>query len=206
MAEKQKQGPKTKPFYDRLLAVQSTLEAPKGQVNTFGGYKYRSCEDILTALKPLLTEHEMVLTISDDLIEIEGRYYIKATACVSDGAACVQTTAFAREAETKKGMDVAQITGSASSYARKYALNGLFCIDDTKDADTQDNTEAVTAKANPDYITTAQRKELADVAKDSGWSSADVKEYLEAVYSIAGSKYIKVEDFDVIKQTLKTGR
>ena len=130
---------------NKLASIQQTLKAPKGQVNTFGKYKYRSCEDILEAVKPLLGD--LVLTISDDIVEVGGRVYVKATASLSSGSGNVSTTAFARESETKKGMDDSQITGSASSYARKYALNGLFCIDDTKDADAtnQHNQPSVSA-------------------------------------------------------------
>ena len=124
-----------------LCEIQKKLKAPKGQFNKFGNYKYRSCEDILEAVKPLLYEHGCSLKLSDDLVYVGDRYYIKATATITtkDGAA-ETVTAYAREEETKKGMDGSQITGTASSYARKYALNGLFCIDDTKDADTMDNT------------------------------------------------------------------
>lgn len=120
---------------ERLIHIQGELKAPKSQENKFGGYKYRSCEDILEAVKPLLKKEKVTLTISDDIVEVGGRVYVKATATLSDGEDTISTTAFAREAETKKGMDDSQITGSASSYARKYALNGLFAIDDTKDAD-----------------------------------------------------------------------
>lgn len=122
-----------------LIAIQNKLKAPKGRKNNFGNYNYRSCEDILEAVKPLLAEYECTLTLTDDIVEVGGRVYVKATAtiCKSDESfRCV--TAFAREAETKKGMDDSQITGTASSYARKYALNGLFLIDDTKDADTDE--------------------------------------------------------------------
>jgi len=122
-------------LYDKLRAVQSALKAPKGQENKFGGYKYRSCEDILEAVKPLLAENGLVLTISDDIGIVGERYYVKATATVTDGENRISVTAFAREPESRKGMDEAQVTGSSSSYARKYALNGLFCIDDTKDPD-----------------------------------------------------------------------
>lgn len=120
---------------ERLIHIQGELKAPKSQENKFGGYKYRSCEDILEAVKPLLKKEKVTLTISDDIVEVGGRVYVKATATLSDGEDTISTSAFAREAETKKGMDDSQITGSASSYARKYALNGLFAIDDTKDAD-----------------------------------------------------------------------
>ena len=132
---------KTTTLHDKLLNVQQKLKAPKNQVNQFGKYKYRSCEDILEAVKKLLGEEGLVLTISDEPIVLADRFYIKATATVSDGTTSISTTALAREPETKKGMDDSQITGTASSYARKYALNGLFCIDDTKDADTMDNSQ-----------------------------------------------------------------
>ena len=126
------------------------MKAPKGQTNKFGGYRYRSAEDILEALKPLLGEWGCSLVIQDDMVEVGGRVYVKATANLIDNEteSVLSTSAFAREAETKKGMDDAQITGSASSYARKYALNGLFAIDDTKDPDAtnthgKDRSQAV---------------------------------------------------------------
>ena len=123
---------------EKLGAVQKILKAPKNQFNSFGKYNYRSCEDILEAAKPLCIENGLVLTISDDVVEVGGRIYIKATATVystEDKTDCVSVHALAREADEKRGMDSAQVTGSTSSYARKYALNGLFSIDDTKDAD-----------------------------------------------------------------------
>lgn len=125
---------------EKLLNIQNELKAPKGQYNSFGKYKYRSCEDILESVKPLLQKYKVVLTIKDDLEFIGERYYIKATAILGDieGEGIASNTAYAREEETKKGMDGSQITGTASSYARKYALNGLFLIDDTKDADTDE--------------------------------------------------------------------
>ena len=124
---------------DKLAAIQTKLHAPKNQKNTFGGYNYRSCEDILEAVKPLLAG--LVLTITDEVTDVGGRIYVKATARLTDGKDAMTATAFAREAESRKGMDESQITGSTSSYARKYALNGLFLIDDNKDADSQDNSE-----------------------------------------------------------------
>ncbi len=120
-----------------LIKIQKELKAPKGQTNTFGKYKYRSCEDILEAVKPLLDGS--MLTLSDEVVLIGERYYVKAIVTLFDGKERVVVEAFAREALVKKGMDESQITGAASSYARKYALNGMFCIDDTKDADTMDN-------------------------------------------------------------------
>lgn len=120
---------------ETLSAIQTELSAPKGQFNKFGGYAYRSCEDILEALKPLLKKHKACVTISDDIVMVGDRVYVKATATLTAGEESITATAFAREAEDKKGMDSAQVTGSTSSYARKYALNGLFAIDDNKDPD-----------------------------------------------------------------------
>ena len=126
--------------YEKLSKVQSELKAPKGQYNSFGKYKYRSCEDILEAVKPLNAKHGVVLTVGDEVVEISNRFYVKATATLVDieSGEKVTNTALAREDDAKKGMDGSQITGTASSYARKYCLNGLYCIDDTKDADTDE--------------------------------------------------------------------
>jgi hypothetical protein len=145
-------------IFEKLSAIQMELKAPKGQYNSFGKYKYRSCEDILEAVKPICAKHKVVLTVSDELVYMGDRFYVKATATLTNTEdsgvkiydheydkitnqpilETIKNTAFAREEETKKGMDGSQITGTASSYARKYALNGLFCIDDTKDADTDE--------------------------------------------------------------------
>lgn len=135
-------------FYSKLIKVQSTLNAPKGQYNSFGKYAYRSCEDIMGAVKPLLAEHGLVQFVSDEIVMIGNRYYVKATVTVTDGQATHTATAYARESETKKGMDDAQVTGSTSSYARKYALNGMYNIDDTKDADTNEYRQQAQQKAN----------------------------------------------------------
>jgi len=134
---------------EKLIAVQSKLKAPKNQTNDFGKYKYRSCEDILEAVKPLLKEHGLSLVVSDEIFCVnEKRVYVKATATVNDGEISVSATAYAREPEIKKGMDESQITGAASSYARKFALNGLFAIDDTADADTEKPTKEEFPKPN----------------------------------------------------------
>lgn len=124
-----------KEFYEKLIKIQSELKAPKNQRNGYGNYNYRSCEDIFEAVKPLLRKYNLVLTVNDELVLIGDRYYIKATATLTDGTNNILNTSYAREEETKKGMDGSQITGSSSSYARKYALNGLFLIDDVKDSD-----------------------------------------------------------------------
>lgn len=118
--------------------IQEELKAPKSQYNRFGGYAYRSVEDILTAVKPLLVKEKAELTLTDELVLIGDRYYVKATATYEDKDGKKVVTGYARESENKKGMDASQITGTASSYARKYALNGLFLIDDTKDADSEE--------------------------------------------------------------------
>lgn len=129
-----------------LNNIQAELKAPKNQRNSFGEYNYRSCEDILEALKPLLSKYGAVLTLSDEMVLLGNRYYVKATATLKTPESTFTTSAFAREEETRKKMDASQLTGAASSYARKYALNGLFAIDDTKDADTRDNSEETNLK------------------------------------------------------------
>lgn len=138
--------------FEKLAEIQQALKAPKGQYNSFGKYKYRSCEDILEAVKPLCQKHGAALTVSDELCQIGGRFYVVAHAKLFDCATgqYVETQAFAREPDDKKGMDESQITGTASSYARKYALNGLFCIDDTKDADTDEYKAQADGEAKND--------------------------------------------------------
>lgn len=130
---------------EKLLAIQSELKAPKGQYNSFGKYSYRSAEDILEAVKPLCKKHKAFVILGDEIVQIGERYYVKATANLYDTESELSVTvqAFARESEKKSGMDESQITGSCSSYARKYALNGLFCIDDNKDADTDEQHKQV---------------------------------------------------------------
>lgn len=131
---------KEKTIYEKLLAVQNELKAPKDKFNDYGGFNYRSCEGILEAVKPLLQKQGLMLTIKDEVVNIGDRYYVRATVLLDDISSNgeIAVTALAREEEAKKGMDASQITGTASSYARKYALNGLFLIDDTKDADTDE--------------------------------------------------------------------
>lgn len=172
--------PEVPSFYDLLRKVQMELKAPKNQHNNFGNYNYRNCEDILEAVKPLLDKNNLTLIISDELTNIGDRYYIKATAQLLSHQGTIEVSAFAREEESKKGMDPAQITGSASSYARKYALNGLFNIDDTKDADAQDNRKtAVPKKASAssepidsDMATPNQVKSLFMVMKGKGYTDS----------------------------------
>lgn len=127
-------------IYGKLMMIQQELKAPKGQYNSFAKYNYRSCEDILEAVKPLCIKNNATLLLNDAVQEVSGRFYVVATATLVDTESgdSVSANAYAREPQDKKGMDDSQITGMASSYARKYALNGLFCIDDTKDADTDE--------------------------------------------------------------------
>lgn len=146
-------------IYEALAAVQSVLKAPKGQYNTFGKYNYRSCEDILEAVKPILKESGLCLHLSDEPVMVGDWHYIRATATVSNFSGDqIQCTAYAREPSEKKGMDESQITGTASSYARKCALNGLFCIDDTKDADTNNYQIQTAGKKTAAAKPAAQKK------------------------------------------------
>jgi hypothetical protein len=169
---------------NKLATIQQKLKAPKGQMNTFGKYKYRSCEDILEAVKPLLGD--LVLTISDDIVEVGGRVYVKATVSLSSGSGNVSTTAFARESEIKKGMDESQITGAASSYARKYALNGLFCIDDTKDADATNDHD------KPSLIDESQLSVIYDLLEKT---DSDIEKFCKA-FNIKGVEAMLSSQFD----------
>lgn len=153
-------------IYEKLLKVQQELKAPKGQYNSFGEYKYRSCEDILEAVKPLLEKNKLTLILTDTIIPAsETRFYVKATAKLIDteSEGTIENTAFARESEEKKKLDNSQLTGVASSYARKYALNGLLLIDDTKDADT-DEFQKQTSEEK--FVTKAQIKKLGELVED----------------------------------------
>lgn len=169
-------------FQQKVVAVQSELKAPKGQYNSFGKYNYRSCEDILEGVKPLLNKYGLYLTI-DDAVELIGdRYYIKATATLFDGDNCISTSAYARESLDKKGMDASQVTGATSSYARKYALNGLLCIDDTKDADTMDNSKQISPQP-----TCYDWKILKARAVQGGISEDDLIKYLKGTLKVDGT-------------------
>lgn len=151
-------------IYEKLQVIQAALKAPKSQYNSFGKYKYRKAEDILEAVKPLLKEQGLALICTDDLVNIGDRYYIKATVTITDGGESIFTTSFAREEETKSGMDASQITGASSSYARKYAMNGLLCIDDTADSDT--TNVGTTSNQAPESVrkTAADRKAATQTA------------------------------------------
>lgn len=170
--------------YEKLIAVQSELKAPKNQRNSFGNYNYRSCEDILEALKPVLAKHKATVFISDNPSVRENLWtYIEATATFVDieSGESVRVTAYAREAEMKKGMDVSQVTGSASSYARKYALNGLFLIDDTKDADTDEHRQQTRGQSNKPFSKddiTSIRLDLVKVATATKKNVNDLEQWV----------------------------
>ena len=168
---------------EKLIHIQSRLRVPKGNYNSFGKYKYRSCEDILEAVKPLLAGEGLTLTLSDEIEQIGDRYYVRATASLYENDNLIEiVSAYAREEDTKKGMDASQITGTASSYARKYALNGLFLIDDTKDADTN---EYASQMAYEEYATTTEKKTLMRLCEDL---NVDIADILNQVGVIDGKK------------------
>jgi len=179
-------------LHQKLLQIQSQLKAPKNQYNDFGKYSYRSCEDILEAVKPHLIEQELIMTITDELVSIDGWYYIKAIITLTDGTdaanGTIEVSALARETETRPKFDSAQLTGSASSYARKYALNGLFLIDDTKDSDATNNrpqepTAKITPKVSqkqsqdkPDYISKNKHSRLESLITKKGVEREGIRE------------------------------
>lgn len=194
---------------DKLLKIQQELKAPKGQYNSFGNYKYRSAEDILESVKPLLAKHKAVLTLSDTAEAVGDRVYIKATATLSDAEIREQdkanltsydnisVSAYARETDVKKGMDSSQITGSASSYARKYALNGLFAIDDTKDSDTDEQHKQADRPAGLDE---AKAKVFAEMKKQNKNS----KEMMEIIDKATGKVNLTtIDDANKVLEYLK---
>lgn len=183
-------------IYTRLRNVQVALKAPKSQRNSFGNYNFRSCEDILEALKPLLDTQGLTLIIGDTIELIGNRYYVKAIAKVIWGDKEIFVSAYAREEESKKGMDGSQITGAASSYARKYSLNGLFAIDDTKDADSHDNrdsqpsrsanprTAGEPVKTSPEWATDIQKKQVTAFYRAIGATDDDIRNELKMKYGV----------------------
>ena len=185
--------------YSKLLEVQKELKAPKNQYNSFGKYKYRSCEDILEAAKPICVEKGLLLSLVDKIIMIGDRYYLEATARVIDvdDGTSYEVTADAREEETKKGMDSSQVTGASSSYARKYALNGLFCIDDTKDSDA---TNAGDEKTSTSTQKTPTPKPKTDKQKlEDACAGAVAKGKKDELVAVLGGKKIKDLTADEVK-------
>lgn len=185
-------------IHEKLADIQQRLHVPKGQQNNFGNYAYRNIEDIEAGVKPLLKEHGLILTFNDDIVEVGGRVYVKATCSLDDGQVSIKNAAFAREAEAKKGMDDAQITGAASSYARKYAAGGLFLIDNGKDADSMDNSAYKPVKrVTPDYKARAFNE-----FKDQGIDNAEIMTSI--VQKAIGKKVIETDaDADAVIAELR---
>ena len=182
--------------YKKLIEVQTKLKAPKNQYNSFGKYSYRNCEDILEALKPILNQVKAVVNISDEVVLIGERYYIKATVKFIDGETgdVIEASAMAREEESKKGMDSSQLTGSTSSYARKYALNGLFAIDDTKDSDTT-NTHG---KDNVTALSEAQLKRMYAIGHKAGYNDEKINSMVKQRYNKEVKNMTKAEYDNVV--------
>lgn len=184
----------------KLLNMQQELKATKSQYNSFGKYSYRSCEDILEAVKPLLAKNKCILTLEDRVELIGDRYYIKAIAILEDAESegKIEKWAMAREQSEKKGMDESQVTGAASSYARKYALNGLFCIDDNKDADTDEQKRVVNAaeKLEPKTIS----KEQIDYIKNYIEKNKIAEDFLKLILNQNG--YQKIEEIQEVDARL----
>ena len=187
--------------YEKLIAIQSELKAPKSQYNSFGKYAYRNCEDILEALKPLLKEHKSTVYISDEIVTVLERFYIKATVTFIDAETgeSITNTAYAREEESKKGMDGSQVTGASSSYARKYALNGMFAIDDTKDSDF---TNTTTKGDNPG-LSEAQIKRLLAIASKVNISADDVKIVVAKSFGVQDLRKMNKQQYDEICSRLE---
>ena len=179
-------------FIEKIVAIQSELKAPKGQYNSFGKYNYRSCEDILEGVKPLLAKHGLVLTIQDSIDLIGDRFYVKATATITDGKEELSTSAYARESLDKKGMDASQVTGATSSYARKYALNGLLAIDDTKDADTMDNSKKPVQQTQE---TVYNWNSLKTRAVQGGISEEELVQYVTETFKVSKPSELKQEHY-----------
>lgn len=179
-------------FIEKIVAIQSELKAPKWQYNSFGKYNYRSCEDILEGVKPLLTKHGLVLTIQDSIDLIGDRFYVKATATITDGKEQLSTSAYARESLDKKGMDASQVTGATSSYARKYALNGLLAIDDTKDADTMDNSKKPVQQTQE---TVYNWQTLKARATQGGISEEELVQYVTETFKVSKPSELKQEHY-----------
>ena len=152
-------------IYDKLLNIQVELKAPKSQTNNFGRYNYRSCEDILEAVKPILKKEKCVVIVNDEIEQVNNRFYVKATVSLVDveSGEIIASSAYAREEENKKGMDSSQVTGASSSYARKYALNGLFAIDDTRDSDVTNSGEENESSASQQSLIKQQIGEILKV-------------------------------------------
>lgn len=198
-----------KGIYIKLLKVQTELNAPKNQFNSFGKYHYRNCESILEAVKPLLAANEVTILLNDEIVEVSGRFYVKATAQFIDieNGDCIESSAFAREEENKKGMDAAQLSGSTSSYAKKYALGGLLLIDDAKDADyTNDGTDNKNAQNVAKNTQSAQAKptreqiiaKCLEYTKALDYDETEMRDYLNSATDAE-----VIERFSMLQKQIK---
>ena len=192
----------------KLECIQQQLKAPKNQHNSYGGFDYRSCEDIFEAVKPLLKEYDLTLIMSDELMQIGDRYYIKSTAKLTNGIETIENTSYAREEETKKGMDMSQITGASSSYARKYALNGLLQLDDNKDADTNEyqkqvQVQLISAEQVKLIHTLFGEIEKAEKQVFKNFSNKDAKEKVYAKFNVKSSKELTKQNATKMIDLLK---
>ena len=187
--------------YEKLIAIQSELKAPKSQYNSFGKYAYRNCDDILEALKPLLKEHKSTIYIADEIVTVLDRLYVKATVTFIDAETGekIINTAYAREEEAKKGMDGSQVTGASSSYARKYALNGMFAIDDTKDSDFTNTA----TKGDNTGLSEAQIKRLLAIASKVNISADDVKVVVAKKFGVQDLRKMNKQQYDEICNRLE---
>jgi hypothetical protein len=193
-------------IYSQLAKIQKELNVPKKQFNSFGKYYYRSTEDIVEEVKKHLGDLNLLIT--DEIVNIGERYYVRATVTLTDGVEKVEVSAFAREAGDKKGMDDAQVTGATSSYARKYALNGLFAIDDTKDADTQDNSKEAPKTIGSTNTTASslesKRKQFYAVSHKQGLQADKIKEYVKTAYKVKSFNDMTYQQLNTAIERIRT--
>ena len=187
---------------EKILNIQNELKAPKSQWNNFGKYNYRNAEDILEAAKPLLKKEGVILTLTDEIVLIGSRYYVKSTATVKYADESIVVSAYAREEENKKGMDGSQVTGASSSYARKYALNGLFLIDDTKDSDFTNDNQVKNNTTQLNKLSEEQIKRLYTIGNKEGYDSKKMDELVKKKYR-KDTKSLTQEEYKYICESLE---
>lgn len=187
---------------EKILNIQNELKAPKSQWNNFGKYNYRNAEDILEAAKPLLKKEGVILTLTDEIVLIGSRYYVKSTATVKYADESIVVSAYAREEENKKGMDGSQVTGASSSYARKYALNGLFLIDDTKDSDFTNDNQVKNNTIQLNKLSEEQIKRLYTIGNKAGYDSKKMDELVKKKYR-KDTKSLTKEEYKYVCESLE---
>lgn len=187
---------------EKILNIQNELKAPKSQWNSFGKYNYRNAEDILEAAKPLLKKEGVILTLTDEIVLIGNKYYVKSTATVKYADESIVVSAYAREEENKKGMDGSQVTGASSSYARKYALNGLFLIDDTKDSDFTNDNQVKNNTIQLNKLSEEQIKRLYTIGNKAGYDSKKMDELVKKKYR-KDTKSLTKEEYKYVCESLE---